>query len=261
MEKLVRDGVTLAFEQAGSGDPALLLVHCWCCDHTFLEPQFQHFKGRHRVISVDLRGHGESDKPQQEYTLAGFAEDVVWLCGELGVTKPVAIGHSMGGNTVLELAARHPEFPTAIVMIDSGIIPPPPLQEALNQASKALRGPDFRQVISGLGESITLATDEPQRKQRLLGVMASAPQHVMSSAFDHHLVLWDGAAATACKVPALYIGAQQPLTDLDRMRQLCPQLLTGQTVGAGHFNNQEVPDQVNGMIERFLATSLRKTEQ
>src|SRR6266540_4902617 len=100
MENLVRDGVTLAFEQAGSGDPPLLLVHCWCCDHSFLEPQFQHFKERHRVISVDLRGHGESDKPQQEYTLAGFAEDLVWLCGQLNVQKPVAIGHSMGGNTV-----------------------------------------------------------------------------------------------------------------------------------------------------------------
>jgi hypothetical protein len=66
-------------------------------------------------------------------------------------------------------------------------------------------------------------------------------------------LLWDGAAAAAgCKVPALYIGAATPLSDVNRFRELCPQLMVGQTVGAGHFNNQEVPQQVNAMIERFL---------
>jgi hypothetical protein len=75
----------------------------------------------------------------------------------------------------------------------------------------------------------------------------------MSNAFDHHLLLWDGAAAAAaCKTPALYIAAENPLTDLTQFRELCPQLVVGQTVGAGHFNNQQVPDQVNAMIERFL---------
>ena len=258
MQKLVRDGVALAFEDSGgTNDPPLLLVHCWCCDHTFLAPQFEHFSRDHRVVSVDLRGHGESDKPEQDYTLKAFADDLVWLCGELGVEKPVAIGHSMGGNTVLELAARYPDFPTAIVMLDSAIIQPPWLTEVLQKTGPELRGPDFRQVTKSLGESITLPADDPERTQRLVGVMASAPQHVLASAFEHHLLLWDGAAAaSACKVPALYIGAANLLTDVARFRELCPQLTVGQTVGAGHFNNQEVPGQVNAMIERFLAVSL-----
>jgi pimeloyl-ACP methyl ester carboxylesterase len=257
MQKLSREGVALAFEEAGSGEPPLLLVHCWCCDHTFLTPQLQHFGRSHRVVAVDLRGHGESDKPRQDYTLAGFADDLVWLCGQLGVEKPVVVGHSMGGNTVLELAARYPDFPAAIIMLDSGILPPPPLLDMLKQAGEALRGPDFRQVASDIGKSICLPTDDLERTERLVGIMSSAPQHVMSSAFDHHLLLWDGAAAAAaCKVPALYIGAAMALSDLVRFRELCPQLVVGQTVGAGHFNNQEVPEQVNAMIERFLATSL-----
>lgn len=253
MQKLNRDGIALAYEEAGSGDPPLVLVHCWCCDHTFLAPQLEYFSRNHRVLSLDLRGHGESDKPVQDYTLKAFADDIVWLCGQLGVRKPVVVGHSMGGNTSVELAARYPDFPAAIVMIDSGIILPPPLQDILKQAAEALRGPGFRETIRNLGMSVTIPADDPERSQRLVGVMASAPQHVMSSAFDHHLVLWDGAAAlAACKVPALYIGAANLLTDMQRMRELCPQLVFGQTVGAGHFNNQEVPGQVNAMIERFL---------
>jgi pimeloyl-ACP methyl ester carboxylesterase len=71
--------------------------------------------------------------------------------------------------------------------------------------------------------------------------------------------LWDGAAAAAaCKTPALYIGAATPLSDVNRFRELCPQLMVGQTVGAGHFSNQEVPEQVNAMIERFLTIVARQ---
>ena len=101
-----RDGVALAYDEAGHGDPPLLLVHCWTCDHTFFAPQFHYFRRTHRVVAVDLRGHGASDKPGQDYTVAGFVDDLVWLCGQLELTKPVVIGHSMGGNIALELAAR-----------------------------------------------------------------------------------------------------------------------------------------------------------
>ena len=64
-------------------------------------------------------------------------------------------------------------------------------------------------------------------------------------------------AVAACKLPALLIAAATPLADLERMRQLCPQLVVGQTVGAGHFNNRVVPEQVNAMIARFIATSVQ----
>jgi pimeloyl-ACP methyl ester carboxylesterase len=259
MERLVRDGVALAYEEAGTGDPPLLLVHCWTCDHSFFAPQLAHFSGSHRVVNVDLRGHGASDKPRQDYTVAGFADDLAWLCERLGVVKPVVIGHSMGGNIALELAARHPELPAAIVMVDSAIILPPELLQGVKPVAEALRGPGFRGVQRQFvgGEPFFLSTDDPTHKARILDVMSSAPQHVMANALDQHILLWDGAAAAAaCKVPALYIGATAFLSDIGRFRALCPQLVVGQTVGAGHFNNQEVPEQVNAMIERFLATAL-----
>jgi hypothetical protein len=57
-------------------------------------------------------------------------------------------------------------------------------------------------------------------------------------------------------VPALLISSGSPLSDLSRFRELTPQLVTGQTVGAGHFITLFVPEQVNAMIERFLVISL-----
>ena len=61
MEHRARDGVKLAFDQIGSGSPPLVLVHGWTCNHGYFAPQREHFSKRHRVVSVDLRGHGQSD--------------------------------------------------------------------------------------------------------------------------------------------------------------------------------------------------------
>ena len=79
MQQLDHDGVALAYEEAGNGDPPMLLVHGWCCDHTYFTPQFERFRHKHRVVAVDLRGHGQSDKPQQDYSMAMFADDLAWL--------------------------------------------------------------------------------------------------------------------------------------------------------------------------------------
>jgi pimeloyl-ACP methyl ester carboxylesterase len=253
---LIRDRVKLAYEESGSG-PAIVVVHGWCCDRTYLAPQAEHFGAGHRVVSLDLRGHGESDKPEQEYTIRGFADDVAWLCGELGITRPVVIGHSMGGATALALAAWHPGLPGAIVMLDAPVLLPPELVSSLlPQLVAAFRSPGYRDAARQfVGNQMFRPGDDPWRKERILDGMSAAPQHVMASAFAAIGSFDSAGALQACKVPALFIGADPLLSDLRRMRELCPTLLTAQTAGAGHFHQLEVPEQVNAMIDRFLAIS------
>src|SRR5262249_37927716 len=159
------------YEDVGSGAQALVLIHCWTCNNTFFEAQVEHFASKYRVIAVDLRGHGESDKPQQDYTMPGFASDVAWLCDQLGVRKPVLIGHSMGGNISLEIARLYPDLPAAVVMLDSVIIPPPALAAAFAGVSKALRGPDFPAASRELMGSVCIPADDPVRMERLKAIM------------------------------------------------------------------------------------------
>ena len=115
MQSLNRNGANLAYQEAGSGAAPILLVHGFCGNHAHLAPQFDYFRRNHRVVAVDRRGHGESDKPEQPYTIEGFADDLAWLCRELGIYKPIVVVHSMGAIG-LELAARRsahgtgPEF-------------------------------------------------------------------------------------------------------------------------------------------------------
>jgi pimeloyl-ACP methyl ester carboxylesterase len=255
--QLNRDGVALYYEEAGAGDPPIVLVHGWTCDHTYFAPQFEHFAGKHRVVSVDLRGHGQSDKPQQDYTMAAFSDDIAWLCDQLGVRQPVIIGHSMGGVIALDVAARFPELPSAVVLSDAPVLPPAALVDGVRPLMEALRSPNYREAQRQfVADALFLPGDDPQRKASIVDAMSEAPQHVMASAFEN-IFTWDGAAAAAgCTVPVLNICAAGPLTELGRFRELCPQLVNGQTVGAGHFHQLEVPEQVNTMIERFLAVSL-----
>lgn len=77
MRSLRRDGTALFYEEAQGDDPPILLVHGIACDHTHFAPQFEHFARRgHRVVAMDLRGHGKSDKPHQSYTMELFTDEL-----------------------------------------------------------------------------------------------------------------------------------------------------------------------------------------
>src|ERR1700687_2033069 len=143
MATLVRNGVTLAYEDRGAGKPAFVLVHGWTCDRSSFAPQAEHFARRHRVVSVDLRGHGASDKPEGEYSIATFADDVASVIEHLGLGAVVAVGHSMGGVTVLQLAAAHPERVAAIVMVDPApLVVAPEVREGVEIMLRAIAAGD-----------------------------------------------------------------------------------------------------------------------
>lgn len=260
MQTLNRNGVNLAYQEAGRGAPPLLLVHGFCGNHTHLSPQFDYFRRNHRVVAVDRRGHGCSDKPEQPYTIQGFADDLGWLCLELGLYRPVVVVHSMGAIG-LELATRFPDLPAALVLLDAPFAPPPAVQAGFQHLLHGLRSPAYREVLRQTADSlIFLPTDNQQRKAQLVAGMVELPQQVIVSTWENFLAHNTEAAAAQCLVPVLHLGSVFP-ANLARLRELCPQLVTGQTVGAGHFHQLEVPEQVNAMIDRFLTISLNGREK
>jgi pimeloyl-ACP methyl ester carboxylesterase len=235
MRSLEHDGVALFYEEAGEGEAPVLLVHGWCCDHAYFAPQFEHFARRgHRVVAVDRRGHGRSDKPCQHYVMQLFADDLAWTCERLDLARPVVVGHSMGGVAAFDLAARYPELTSGVVMLDASVVLPSAARAAIPGFLEELRGPDYREALRRyVANSLFISTDDQERKERILESMSSAPQHVVVSAFEG-LCDYDPYKATrGLAVPGLYIAADKltPRLDMARFHEMFPEVLYGKTVG------------------------------
>jgi pimeloyl-ACP methyl ester carboxylesterase len=231
-------------------------VHGVACHRGFWAPQLDHFAPRHRVVAIDLRGHGESDAPDQAYTMRAFADDVAWMCARLELRAPVVVGHSLGGLVALELAATHPGCPSAVVLVDSVLLPPVSRPGVVHELVTALRGPQPAVALRRYFETFFTPHDDPGRKAWILDEAAKTPAHVTSSVWDES-TSWDDAATLGrCRVPLLYLDAGTPNADLRRALGIRPEMMIGRTIGSGHFSPLEVPEQLNAMIERFLAVAL-----
>jgi pimeloyl-ACP methyl ester carboxylesterase len=258
MQRLVRDGVTLWHEEHGSGDPAIVFIHGYACDHTQFDHQVARFSPRHRTLAVDLRGFGRSDAPVQDYTMEGFADDVAWQARQAGLERAVFVGHSMGGVVAAMIGHRHPELVAGVVILDSAIVPRPELVEVLMGWSAVVSGDDYLENLRQVNDAFFEPTDPPAAKREVQGGL-SGPQHVLISAADHlgravrdsvegepvtHPERWT--------FPALHVSASMQMNDVDRFKALCPHVLIGQTIGSGHYHQVVVPEQVNAMLARFL---------
>jgi len=99
-----KDGTAISYEDTGSGEPALIFVHGWSCDARYWRAQVPHFVKKHRVVILDLAGHGHSGMTRDHYTMAAFGGDVKAVAEAAGIRKAVLIGHSMGGSVIAEAA-------------------------------------------------------------------------------------------------------------------------------------------------------------
>jgi pimeloyl-ACP methyl ester carboxylesterase len=253
MTTMVHQGIKLAYEDRGAGKPAFAFVHGWACDHTFFAPQAAHFARRHRVVSVDLRGHGESDKPQGPYPIAAYADDLASLIEHLGLGKVVAVGHSSGGMAVLQLAAAHPDRVAAIVMVaPAPFVFPPELRASLEAMVEAIEAGNQEPRRQFIVNRLFLPTSDRKLVADVLAKMLATPSHVAASAMLGVLAFDGPAVAAQCTVPALHLATTPPSNPPHLLSQWLPTVVHGWTVGSGVFSQLEVPDQVNAMIEGFL---------
>ncbi|MDM8349390.1 alpha/beta hydrolase [Pseudomonas sp. sp1636] len=113
------DGCQLHYEDYGQGAP-LLLVHGLGSSTRDWEYQIPALAAQYRVIAIDIRGHGRSDKPRERYSIAGFAEDVAALIEHLGFDRVHLVGISMGGMIGFQLGVERPELLKSLCIVNSG---------------------------------------------------------------------------------------------------------------------------------------------
>ena len=178
------------------------------------------------------------------------ADDVTGFCRTVGIERPIVVGHSLGGMIAVELAGRRPSLPRALVLVDPGPIDwDPEMCRRFDALAKQLAGPGGEEIRRRYVEN--MGAHDPALALSIADMMSAIPLPI-ATAVIQHLTAWDGAGAMArCDVPTLLLRTELDAEDL-RLLEIKPDLTVGVTVGAGHFHQLEVPDQVNAMIDRFL---------
>ena len=112
----------LHYIEKGSGTP-LLLLHGNGEDSSYFEHQIQYFSRHYRVIAIDTRGHGKSERGEKPFTIQQFSEDLHGFMNQKGITKAVLLGFSDGGNIAMTYALSHPERVQALILNGANLNP------------------------------------------------------------------------------------------------------------------------------------------
>ncbi len=115
-----RDGIRLYYETHGMGKQPLIFVHGWLTNADIWKYQTEVFSKSYRVVTIDLRGFGRSDKPKVEYTFDLFADDIDFLVKKLHLNNPILIGWSKGASIGLVYAAANVEPLSKLVLVGGG---------------------------------------------------------------------------------------------------------------------------------------------
>ena len=169
------DGVAIAYRTVGSGSPALVFVHGWCCDRSYWDAQVPYFAPQYQVVTLDLAGHGESGLNRKTWTTRAFGDDVVAVVKELGLRQVVLVGHSIGGDIIAEAALRMPERVIGVVGVDTfhEVEPTDSLEQQYRSAVLSLA--NFAALMRTVVKTMFTPNSDPALAERVITDMSSAP--------------------------------------------------------------------------------------
>jgi lipase len=166
------DGIELAYGfWPGRGMP-IVAIHALTTTHKTFVGIGERLAGRRPLFAPDLRGRGDSDKPEAGYGMAGHAADVAAAMRSLGIGPSVLVGHSMGAYVATVMAADYPDLVAGLVLLDGGH--PPALPPGLD--SDALLEQILGPVIDRLGQAFP-SLDAYLDTWRRLPTFADVPGH------------------------------------------------------------------------------------
>lgn len=224
--------IHLNYIERGQGKP-LILLHGNGETHAIFEQQIAYFSKDYRVIALDTRGHGLSPRGDKPFTINQFSDDLYGFMNEKGITKPILLGFSDGGNIALTFALKHPERVEKLILNGANLFP---------QGVKPIyQWP----IVIGyhLVKCFSNKSPEAKKKAELLGLMVNEP-HI------------DPAQLSVLSMPVLVIAGTK-----DMIKQKHTQLIykslpnaTLEIINGNHFIANQNPTAFNTAVNNFLCS-------
>lgn len=245
------------YEVHGEG-PAILFIHGLGSSSQDWEFQIEHFAKQYKVILVDVRGHGRSEKTSGRYSIRLFSQDIASLMSELSIDEAHVVGLSMGGMIAFQLALDHPKFVRSMSIVNSG--PNFIASDFKTQMKFALR--IFLVKFLGLNAVGKKVADglfpKPEQHELRELFISRFLQNNKSSYLNamRALVGWDVLdKINKITCPALILTADKDYTSVAMKKSYCEKLINGQLViikDSHHALPVEKPKEFNQAVHSFL---------
>lgn len=244
------NGLKIAYQSGNTGKEALVFVHGWTCDKSLWEHQAPLFT-KYRSLLIDLPGHGQSDKPEIEYSQELFARSVEAVLVAEGVETAVLVGHSMGGPVSTMVLRLFPAKIKGIIYVDSFFHLPEHYLTDQDRKQLAIRHSDDAKFEALIRTFFTDNTTDAVQKH-ILTVMTTTAKHVRCNATTTSSLPYALHYRDVFQVPALHIVAPM-FADIDKhwLHHL-PKLEAEIWPENGHFLFMENASRFNDRVESFL---------
>jgi pimeloyl-ACP methyl ester carboxylesterase len=268
-------GYRRAFRVAGTG-PAILLIHGIGDNSTTWQTVQSKLAQRFTVIAPDLLGHGKSDKPRADYSVAAYANGMRDLLSVLDIEHVTVIGHSLGGGVAMQFAYQFPQLVERLILVGAGgvtkdvnialrIASVPMGSEALALLRLPMVLPAL-QVLGRVGGALFGSTGVGRDLPDVVRILADLPEPTASSAFARTLravVDWRGQVVTMLdrcylteSVPVQLIwGSRDSVIPVEHARMAHSAMPGSQLEvfdGSGHFPFHDDPDRFVELVEKFI---------
>lgn len=260
------EGEMQVLERGPRNGSPIVLIHCFSCAINWWDRMLPMLERKHRVIAVDLLGHGGSEKPGSGYTIPHQADTVAEAMEHLGVRGAEIVGHSLGGSVAVGVAERHPGLARRVVIIDTasgehdrgslGLLAGLAFQPLIGEALWRVK-PDFA-TRKGLEVAFAPGFDVPDEfvddvNRMTYSAYDESPSG--SSDFSKERPLDQRMRQTGLPLMVL-MGAEEQIVDdpvaaLAEYKKVVPGVQTHLIAGAGHSPNVEKPDETARLVLRF----------
>ncbi len=259
------DGVSIAYEVRGEGEPALVFVHGWAGKRSDWDSQMDYFSDKYKVVAVDLASFGESGNDRENWTMSAFGEDVVSVLKQQNLYNVVLIGHSMGTDVILEAALKLPEEIIGLVPVDmlQNIEELKRTEEQIIKRTSYwmnwLNNPTEENIKRGFGENV-----DPKIIADYIDYYARASKRGWQESCREHFSWSSNELINVLKkieAPICCINSDRRVTEIELARKYAQSLNVKIIKGVGHNVHLEAPDEFNHLLEETIQEFVQKAEE
>jgi pimeloyl-ACP methyl ester carboxylesterase len=255
--EVISDGTSIDYQVCGSGDITLVFVHGWCINQSYWSYQSDGFCSNYKIVTLDLPGFGNSGKDRDNWSIEQYGRDVNQVIDQLQLDQVVLVGHSMGGDIILEAALGNDKV-IALVGVDNfkevGMEFDSQLQEEIAGFLDILES-NFSQVAAAYAEGALLHPEtDTILKQRVVDDILTSDSIIavasLESLFEY--TPKEVQRLSKLKQKLFLINSSITPTDTAALRQTGVRFQVLEIAGTGHYPMIEKPGEFNKRLKTVL---------